>query len=320
MSKRKKCEYLKDPEIFRKILGNYDNFIFDCDGVLWNNNEVNAGVKELLDKLRKMNKKILIATNNSSKSRKEYQEKCGKLDLNVKLEEIYCTVHVICYYLENYFKFQNKKVFLIGSESFKKELEKINVKVLPFGPEHLEGDVADWINKTSIDPEVEGVIVGFDKNFNYYKCLKAVSYLKNPRHLFIATNTDELFPSKSETVVIPGTGSIVACVEHSACRKPWISGKPHDPMFQCMIHEHKLDLSKTLFVGDRLNTDILGANRKGMLTILVLSGVTSKEDVEKLTSSQGLHPPGMGYINGDVDLLYPDYYTDSLSILNSFLV
>jgi 4-nitrophenyl phosphatase len=128
------------------------------------------------------------------------------------------------------------------------------------------------------DPEISAVLIGMDLNINYKKLAKAYTYLRNPATKFIATNADLTYPCNGTT--FPGTGSLVSCLISSSGRQPTIVGKPNQTMMDVIVDKYKLDRSRTLMVGDRLDTDILFGITGGCATMLVLSGVTKAHTME----------------------------------------
>lgn len=180
----------------------------------------------------------------------------------------------------------------------------------------------------SFDKDIGAVVVGFDEFISYPKILKAANYVKNPDCLFLATNSDETFPM-GDSLVTPGTGTMVAAVE-TACtpRKAQIFGKPFKPMFEAISRRANIDPQRTLMVGDRFefsynfsqltftsfyflhkfrcNTDISFGNSCGIKTLLVLSGVTSLEQLKEYEAKQQCN-------------LIPQYFTNQLGDILMFL-
>jgi 4-nitrophenyl phosphatase len=142
------------------------------------------------------------------------------------------------------------------------------------------------------------VIVGLDKEITYNK-LKEATLLIRSGVPFIATNPDRTFPSPEG--IVPGAGSIIAALEAATDVKPVVLGKPNPEMFLLALHRLGSSPQSTLVVGDRLETDIAGAQAQGCLTGLVLSGVSSDEDEKKWKPSP--------------DFVCPDL-TDLIRILN----
>ncbi|KII62351.1 Pyridoxal phosphate phosphatase [Thelohanellus kitauei] len=138
--------------------------------------------------------------------------------------------------------------------------------------------------------QVGAVVVGLDRNINYWKIAHAVNYLTNPSVLFIGTNPDTALPAPNnrllpcEHISYQGSGAMIAAVQAASGRTPLLLGKPSKHAFDVLRDEFELDPETTCMVGDRLETDILFGRRGGTKTALVFSGFTTKENYEKLKS------------------------------------
>ncbi|NXX40906.1 PGP phosphatase, partial [Tricholaema leucomelas] len=164
---------------------------------------------------------------------------------------------------------------------------------------------ADWA-QAPLDPAVRAVLVGFDEHFSYAKLCQALRYLLRGGSdcLLVGTNRDHRLPLEGGTA-IPGTGCLVKAVETAAQREAFIVGKPNRYMFDCVVSEFNIDPSRTIMVGDRLDTDILMGNSCGLTTLLTLTGVTTLEEVK-------------GHQESDCPTrqsLVPHYYVDSIADL-----
>ncbi|GBF92576.1 phosphoglycolate phosphatase [Raphidocelis subcapitata] len=271
-----------------KLIDGVDCFIFDCDGVIWRGDSVIEGVPETLDMLRALGKKLVFVTNNSTKSRKGYLGKFTSLGLNINAEEIYSSSYAAAAYLDSIKFDRSKKVYVIGETGILEELDLKGIKYLG-GP----GDGQKVVNLKpgeymEHDEDVAAVIVGFDRYINYYKIQYATLCIReNPGCMFIATNRDAV-THLTDAQEWAGNGSMVGAIVGSTKREPHVVGKPSGFMLQNIAEQFNLKPEQICMVGDRLDTDILFGQNGGLTTCLVLSGVTTEEQL--LSPSNEVHP------------------------------
>jgi 4-nitrophenyl phosphatase/phosphoglycolate phosphatase len=287
---------LKLTEPSKDLLPDVDVFIFDCDGVIWRGDSVIPGIPETLDKLRALGKKMYFVTNNSTKSRAGYKKKFDSLGLNVPAEEIFSSSFAAAAYLEQTkFKETGKKVYVVGEVGIQEELDLIGVT--HFGGPEDAGKAPDMGPGCALehDKDVGAVIVGFDRNINYYKIQYAQLCInENPGCEFIATNTDAV-THLTDAQEWAGNGSMVGAIKGCTGQEPTVVGKPSPLMIDYLCSKLGLEKSRICMVGDRLDTDILFGTDNGLKSLLVLSGVTTEE---KLLSQE--------------NTITPDYYADSI--------
>mmetsp|Transcript_47792 Transcript_47792/g.121940 ORF Transcript_47792/g.121940 Transcript_47792/m.121940 type:complete len:374 (+) Transcript_47792:139-1260(+) len=282
-----------------------DTVILDCDGVLWRGAEVIPGTQEALEKLRKLDKRVLFLTNNASKSRKAYQQKFASLGIQCSSEEIVPASYCAVAYLKSIGFPKEKKVFLIGNRGVEEELEAEGISFIGG-----ESDIApsatttDELLDIQVDPSIGAVVVGFDWNFSYDKLTYASICLREiPGCHFVLTNGDH-GDNIGNGRMMPGTGSICAAVELASGRKPVIVGKGGSWLLPWICEEYKLtDPSRACIVGDRLDTDIALGREGGLRTFLPLTGVTTLEDIHSADKSA-----------------LPDYYMPCLATLTGSML
>jgi len=284
--------------------------LFDADGVLWEGSNAIPGAIDAFNRLISMGKRVIIVTNNSSKTLEEYRRKCASLGFNVAADRIISSAFVTAWYLKRN-GFVGKKVYLIGSPSLASELEAVGVLHEGIGPDFATGsNVFDWAKEELVlNDEVKAAVVGFDPHFNLVKMTKAASYIMGRGLPFVATNEDQQLPM-GDGVVFPGTGAIVAAVATAVENEPTaIMGKPHQHILQCLQESYGIDPSTTVMIGDRLNTDILFGGNNEIRTILVLTGCSSLEDVIAKEQS-----------HNEIDKKeIPTFYADSVAAIGKFL-
>ncbi|CAO3675129.1 unnamed protein product [Umbelopsis vinacea] len=266
-------EKLTTAEQLNHFVDSHDNFLFDCDGVLWEGSHVFDNVRESMHLLRFRGKRVFFVTNNSTKSRAAYLNKFKQHDIEATFEEVFSSAFATAAYLKHVVKFpSDKKVYVVGMAGIRDELDAEGIRSCG----GLDDAGIHDVDSIPDDPEVGAVVVGLDININYYKYCKAFTYLRNdPKRLFLLTNADSTFPTHGS--LFPGAGSIASPLITALEREPdAILGKPAQNMLQSILAEYNLDPKKTCMIGDRLDTDIDFGNRGGLTTLCVLTGVTSE--------------------------------------------
>lgn len=255
-----------------KIL-NYNNYLFDMDGVLYLGDRQIDGSKEVLNKLLERKKNIFFISNNSSKNKNEYVTKLKKMGINVQEKQIILsTDFLIEYLIENHVK----SVFVLGTESLSQQI------------------ISAGINLNRHNPDF--VVIGYDTELTYEK-LKIACKLINLNVDYLATHCDLVCPT--EDGPIPDIGSLINILKTTTNRSPYkIFGKPNVDFVNYILNKYKLDKANTVIIGDRLYTDIDMAHNSSIDSVLMLSGDTSREDLE----SSSLRP---NYVLNNISRILP---------------
>jgi phosphoglycolate phosphatase len=265
----------------KQLIDGKDVFLFDCDGVIWVGSELVAGVGEVLQNLIALGKRVLFVTNNSTKSRKAYVRRFADLGLDfVAPQQIYSSSWATAAHLKS-LNFGGK-VYVVGEIGIREELECVGIASLGADLDNeRDGGVFardEWV----ADEDVGAVVVGYDRQINFYKLAAAQQYLARggEQCLLLATNPDSTFPVRAGER-LPGAGTMVAAVERCSGRQATVIGKPSSLIVDLLMAEHGIDdASRVLMVGDRLNTDIAFGNNAGADTLLVLTGISTLTDLD----------------------------------------
>ena len=272
----------------------YDGVVCDMDGVLWRGQEVISRSIDALNVLKLRGKSIVFVTNNSSKTRIAIAKRLIALGYDAEASDIITSSSVAADYLHEQLHVNkntpdggsvNKgpiKVFMIGNPALQEELEKKCFQVLSVphdAPAILDEEEMTELQGT-MDHEVKAVVVGVDYSFNYRKLSVGGLYLQNRQRLYVATNPDNANRISSGGMH-PETGSLISALEALTGMKPTICGKPSRIVVdQVLNYLQAKDPHRLLMVGDRLDTDIAFANSAKFSSCLVLSGVTSEDEVQ----------------------------------------
>jgi 4-nitrophenyl phosphatase len=242
-------------------LANVSHLIIDMDGVLWRGDEPMPGLQAFFAFLRENNIAFILATNNSSRTPEQYVAKLARFGVQVPVETILTSALVTVAYLAEVAP-SGSRVYVIGEEGIRRALEQHGFV--------LDGD------GDGPHPEVGTVVVGWDRNVRWAQ-LATASLLIHEGAAFVGTNPDTTYPT--ERGPVPGNGALLALLETATGIEPVVTGKPEPWMYQEALRRMDATPETSAMIGDRLDTDIAGAARAGLTTVLTLSGIATEEDV-----------------------------------------
>ncbi|MCM3714040.1 TIGR01457 family HAD-type hydrolase [Halalkalibacter oceani] len=244
----------------------YKGYLIDLDGTIYRGREAIPEAVSFVKELEKKQLPYLFVTNNSTKRPEQVAELLRTMDVPATTEHVFTTSMATASYLSELKR--EARIYMIGEEGLRSALME-------------EGHLL-------VEEEPDYVVIGLDRNITYEKLAKAALHVRAGAS-FIATNGDVALPT--ERGLVPGNGSLVSVVALSTGVKPVFIGKP-----EAIIIEQALDVlgtskAETVMVGDNYHTDILAGIRAGMDTLLVYTGVSTKEEIaqvkEKPTSAIG---------------------------------
>lgn len=198
---------------------------------------------------------FLLLTNNSTRTPGQYVTKLAKMGIAIEESDVLTSAQATALYMER-IALPGARVYAIGEEGLRDALREKYT---------LTQEGADF------------VVVGMDRSLTYEK-LKTATLLIRRGARFIATNPDKTLPT--EVGLIPGNGAILAALVAATGVAPFVVGKPEPAIFDLALARMGVGKEGAAVIGDRLETDILGGQRAGLITILVLSGATSRKELE----------------------------------------
>lgn len=262
-------------------LAEIDSVLFDCDGVIWRGTDPVPGATDTISALRAAGKKVFFVSNNSTKARATYLTKLTGMGIEAEADEVVSSAFATAQYLIDSGLKAGDKVYVVGMDGLHTELGHLGIETLGADDHTRDVRVADF-SLDLLDRDVKAVVCGMDERITYFKLCMAVAYLRNVEGCrFVATNGDLTFPGKD--TILPGGGTIVRAVAQGSEREPeLVVGKPNLAMLEILERTSGVDRSRSMMVGDRLNTDVAFGNAGGLQTVLVLTGVSSQADADAL--------------------------------------
>lgn len=242
-------------------LKKYAAILLDGDGVLWKSNDPIPGINPFFEFLSTNQVHWALLTNNNTRTAGDYIEKLNRFGIPAGNNSVFTSSTVTAdYLLEKYGP--GTHLHVVGMDGLIRTLQEAGF-MITHGEQQPRNSVA-------------AVVAGMDREINHEK-IKIAMRLILAGADFVATNTDGSFPTPEG--INPGTGMVIGALQFTSGVEPYIAGKPYPAIFNTSLQALGADASDVLMVGDRLETDILGANQLGIQTAAVLTGVTSREEI-----------------------------------------
>jgi len=264
-----------------------DAFIFDLDGTVYLGEKALPGAVECIADLRRRGKRILFISNKPLEPGRVYAQKLTRLGIPAVEADIITSAYVLGYHLAR--TEPGLRLYVIGEPNLRDELRSHGLVVVD---ERIDQDPKGVISPDGID----AVVVAFDRTLDYRKLNTAYQALVSGARFF-STNADKICPMPGGG--IPDSGATIAALEHITGRKvELVAGKPSRLVMQVASQRLGVEPGRIMMVGDRLETDIFMGQQAGMLTAVVLTGVTRRQDVARLAQPPDLILENLGDLPG----------------------
>ncbi len=229
-------------------------FICDMDGVIYHGNKILPGVKDFVNWMIEADKKFVFLTNSPERTPHELSMKLMRMGLSVSADHFYTSAMATAEFL--YSQAPGCTAYVIGEAALSKALYDREIYMNDINPDY--------------------VVVGETRTYSFEKIEKAIA-LVNKGAKLIGTNPDTTGPT--EQGVMPATGALVAPIEIATGKKAYFVGKPNPLMLRHGLRILGCHSEDIAFIGDRMDTDIIAGIESNVDTVLVLSGVTAKDDI-----------------------------------------
>lgn len=244
-------------------LPNIKGLILDMDGVLWRDNEPIGDLPAIFQSIEDQGLKVILATNNATKTVDDFFTKIKRFGVILEDWQIISAAQATAIFLAE--KYPNGRiVYAVGTPSLSKILSDGGLDVV-----------------TERRDDVQVVVAAMDTDLTYEKIKNAELLVRNGCE-FIGTNPDVTYPSPEG--LIPGAGTVIGAIEIASGQKAKIIGKPEPLLYQMALRRLDLKPEETLGVGDRLETDIVGAQAAGIRSAFVLTGASTLEQAHQMAT------------------------------------
>lgn len=233
------------------------NFIMDMDGVLIEGSRMIPGADIFISRLREQGRKFLLLTNNPMYTPRDLAHRLQAAGILIEENQIFTSALATAAFLHQ--QRPDGKAFVLGESGLTEAIHNIGYVITDVNPDY--------------------VVLGETLAYNFQMIKKAIRLIHDSGARFIATNPDASGPS--EGGLVPACGAMAALIEKASGVSPFFVGKPNALMMRTALNFLNVHSENTIMVGDRMDTDIVAGVTSGMETILVLSGVTKEETIDK---------------------------------------
>ncbi len=248
-----------DTTALREALRGKKLYLLDMDGTLYLGSRLFQHTLPFLQAVRDSGACPLYLTNNSSKGTDAYVKKLSGMGIKSTEEDFFTSTDAACAYLRA--NFRGNLIYALGTESFRRQLKEEGFPVTD-----------------TLEDGIDCLLMGYDTELTYRKLVDA-SILLGRGVTYLATNPDWVCPT--EFGYVPDCGSIAQALEHATGRLPIFLGKPEPDIALLAMAKKGMKPEETLLIGDRIYTDIACGKRAGVTSILVFSGETTLDIMEK---------------------------------------
>lgn len=248
-------------------------YFLDIDGVVRRGSRPIAEGVVFVRALQDAGIPFLFLTNNSTRTREENRDMLGSIGIDVGSSKILSSSMVTAHHILSGGK--GGSAYVVGEHGLVRTLEDAG------------------IDTKSEDPDY--VVVGWDRSYTFEKMRVASSFVRQGAY-FVATNTDATFPADGD--ILPGAGAIVASIQVASGTCPEVMGKPGSEMFSYALEKIGLAARDVAMVGDRMDTDIVGARRAGLRAVLVTTGISSREEALRSSLAPDIIVSSLGELFG----------------------
>jgi NagD protein len=232
------------------------HYLIDMDGVIYRGRNMVPGADRFVKRLEKLGRKFLFLTNSSDGTPADLHEKLSAMGIRVDVGCFYTSALATAAFLHA--QRPKGKAFIIGERGLEQALLDVGYTITERKPDY--------------------VVLGETKDYDFYQIATAIRLIDGGVP-FIATNPDVTGPFDGG--IIPACGSFAALIEKATGRTPYFIGKPNPLIMRKALRTLGVHSTETAIIGDRMDTDIVAGIESGLETILVLSGVTHREDLIK---------------------------------------
>ncbi len=232
------------------------SWLTDMDGVLVREGQIIPGADKFIQRLRETERRFLVLTNNPMYTPRDLQVRLRHTGIDIPAESIWTSALATAKFLDR--QRPGGTAYVIGEAGLTTAMHDVGYVLTDVAPEY--------------------VVLGETKEFSFRAITTAIRLIKGGAR-FVATNPDPTGPSAEG--LLPATGSVAALISKATGVQPYFIGKPNPLMMREALNTLEAHSETSVMVGDRMDTDVISGLEAGMRTILVLTGITAADEIDR---------------------------------------